>query len=90
MSKVVQSLETALNEKLVQISLVGSILFYIVASPAVFDFVGNLVKSILGLVGIEFKLEGSMLVLFHSIVFGGLLYLSTKYILQHVVDVVKK
>jgi len=39
MSKVIEGVSSALNEKLVQISVTGSILFYIVASPMLFDFV---------------------------------------------------
>ena len=90
MSKVVEGVSSALNEKLVQISLVGSVLFYVVASPAVFDFVKNLLKKVLGVFGVDFELDGQQLVLFHSFVFGVLLYLSSKYLLKHVVDLVKK
>ena len=89
MSKVVEGVSSALNEKLVQISLVGSVLFYIVASPAVFDFVKGLMKKVLGVFGVDFELDGMHLVLFHSVVFGVLLYLSSKYLLKHVVDLVK-
>ena len=74
MSKVLDQAAALLNEKLVQISLVGAILFYIVASPALFDFVKGLVKKVLGVVGINMELEGMKLVLFHSVVFGFLLY----------------
>ena len=90
MSKVVEGVSSALNEKLVQISLVGSVLFYVVASPALFDFVKKLMKKILGVFGVDFELEGMQLVLFHSVVFGVLLYLSSKYLLKHVVDLVKQ
>lgn len=89
MSKVVSGVSSALNEKLVQISLTGAVLFYIVASPALFDFVKGLIKKTLGFFGVDFELEGMQLVLFHSIVFGVLLYFSSKYILKHVVDLVK-
>ena len=90
MSKVVEGVSSALNEKLVQISLTGAVLFYIVASPMLFDFVKRLFKKVLGVFGIDFELEGMQLVLFHSIVFGILLYFSSKYILKHVVDLIKK
>ena len=89
MSKVVKSVSSALNEKLVQISLTGAVLFYIVASPVLFDFVSNLMKKVLGVFGVDFKLEGQQLVLFHAVIFGSLLYLSSKYLLKHVVDLVK-
>ena len=56
MSKVLDQAATLLNEKLVQVSLVGAILFYIVASPALFDFVR--VCIFFGAIGVDLKLEG--------------------------------
>jgi|TARA_B110000879_G_scaffold192781_1_gene259071 hypothetical protein len=90
MSKVLDQAASLLNEKLVQISLVGAILFYIVASPALFDFVKKAMNKALGLVGVKVQLEGMKLVLFHSVVFGGLLYLSVKYLMGPVVSMFKK
>jgi len=90
MSKVLDQAAALLNEKLVQISLVGAILFYIVASPALFDFVKKLVNKLLGVVGVKMELEGMKLVLFHSVVFGLLLYLSVKYLMGPVVTMFKK
>lgn len=90
MSKVLSGVSTALNEKLVQISLTGAVLFYIVASPALFDFVKKMMKKLLGVFGVDFELEGMQLVLFHSVVFGVLLYFSSKYLLKHVVDLLNK
>jgi len=90
MSKVLDQAASLLNEKLVQISLVGAILFYIVASPALFDFVKKLVNKLLGVVGVKMELEGMKLVLFHSVVFGLLLYLSVKYLMGPVVTMFKK
>lgn len=90
MSKVLSGVSTALNEKLVQISLTGAVLFYIVASPALFDFVKKMMKKLLSVFGVDFELEGMQLVLFHSIVFGILLYFSSKYLLKHVVDLLNK
>lgn len=90
MSKVLSGVSTALNEKLVQISLTGAVLFYIVASPALFDLVKKMMKKLLGVFGVDFELEGMQLVLFHSVVFGVLLYFSSKYLLKHVVDLLNK
>ncbi len=90
MSKVVSGVAKVLNEKLTQISITGAILFYIVASPALFDFVQGLLKKVFGLFGVDFELEGMQLVLFHSFVFGFLLYFTSKYLLQSVVDMLKK
>ena len=90
MSKVLDQAVNLLNEKLVQISLVGAVLFYIVASPALFDFVKKMLNKVLGIVGVKMELEGMKLVLFHSVVFGLLLYLSVKYIMGSVVNLFKK
>jgi hypothetical protein len=90
MSKVLDQAAALLNEKLVQVSLVSAILFYIVASPALFEFVKTALTKLLALVGVDFKLEGMKLVLFHSVVFGALMYVSTKYLMGPVVKLFKK
>ena len=90
MSKVLEQASSLLNEKLVQISLVGAILFYIVASPALFDLVKKLLTKVLGVVGVKVQLDGMKLVLFHSLVFGCLLYVSVKYLMDPVVKLFKK
>ena len=90
MSKVLDQAVSLLNEKLVQVSLVGAVLFYIVASPTVFDFVRKMLNKILGVVGVKRELEGMQLVLFHSVVFGLLLYLSIKYLMNPVVKMISK
>jgi hypothetical protein len=90
MSKVLEQAASLLNEKLVQISLVGAILFYIVASPALFDLVKKLLTKVLGVVGVKVQLDGMKLVLFHSLVFGCLLYVSVKYLMGPVVQLFKK
>lgn len=90
MSKVLDQAVSLLNEKLVQVSLVGAVLFYIVASPTVFDFVRKMLNKILGVVGVKMELEGMQLVLFHSVVFGLLLYLSIKYLMNPVVKMISK
>ncbi|MBE17962.1 MAG: hypothetical protein CMH79_04285 [Nitrospinae bacterium] len=90
MSKVFDSVSNLLNEKLVQVALVGAILYYILASPTVFDLVKGMLDKVFGLVGITLELDGMKLVLFHSVVFGLLLYLSAKYLLGPVVGLLKK
>ncbi len=90
MSKVLDQAAALLNEKQVQISLVGAILFYIVASPTLFDLVKKLLNKVLGVVGVKMNLEGMKLVLFHSVVFGLLLYLSITYLMGPVVKMFKK
>ena len=90
MSKVFDSVSNLLNEKLVQVALVGAILYYILASPTVFDLVKGMLDKVFGLVGITLELDGMKLVLFHSVVFGLLLNLSAKYLLGPVVGLLKK
>ena len=90
MSKVLDQAAALLNEKLVQISLVGAILFYIVASPTLFDFVKKVLGKVLSVIGVKMNLEGMKLVLFHSVVFGLLLYMSVKYLMGPVVSMFKK
>ena len=80
--KVSGQVKSLLGEKTMQISLVGAVLFYILASPMVFSFVDNLVKKVFGMVGVDLKLEGNALVVLHSLVFGVLLYVSVTYLLE--------
>ncbi len=80
--KVSGQVKSLLGEKTMQISLVGAVLFYILASPMVFAFVDNLVKKVFGMVGVDLKLEGNALVVLHSLVFGVLLYISVTYLLE--------
>ena len=78
--KVVESVSGLFNEKLVQIALVGGILFFVVANPAVFKFVEEVLQKIGSVVGLSFKLQGTNLLIFHSLVFAVLLGLCVKYI----------
>ena len=65
------------TEKIVQVSLVSGILFYIVANPVVFTIVEKLLRKVFGLVGINVTLKGDKLVMFHSLVFAILLSYNT-------------
>ena len=80
--KVSGQVKSLLGEKTIQISLVGAVLFYILASPMVFALVDNLIKKVFGMVGVNLKLEGNALVVLHSLVFGVLLYVSVTYLLE--------
>ena len=80
--KVSAQVKSLLSEKTIQISLVGAVLFYVLASPVVFAFVDDLVKKVAGMVGVDLKLEGNMLVVLHSVVFGALLYGSVRFLLE--------
>ena len=87
--KVVESVTGLFNEKLVQIALVGGVLFYVVANPSVFKFVEELLQKIGGFVGLSFKLQGTNLLIFHSLVFAVLLGLCVKYIFEPMMSVLR-
>tara|TARA_Y100000817_G_scaffold295488_1_gene270251 strand:+ start:5949 stop:6233 length:285 start_codon:yes stop_codon:yes gene_type:complete len=93
MSKVLDSVSKSLNEKLVQVSIVGAILFYLVASPMIFNFVRHNFEHVLRAVGWlreDREIEGTKVVLLNSVVFGFLLYFSAKYLLGPVVGALKR
>ena len=87
--KVVESVTGLFNEKLVQIALVGGVLFYVVANPTVFKFVEELLQKIGGVVGLSFKLQGTNLLIFHSLVFAVLLGLCVKFIFEPMMSVLR-
>ena len=78
-----------LNEKLIQIALVGGILFYIVASPALFKFVDNMFQKITTTAGFNIALTGQTALIFHSLVFSVLLVVAVKFILNPVMTRMK-
>ena len=82
MSRVVESVTDLFNEKIVQVSLVGAVLFYLLANDQVFNYVGVMLKKVGQAVGMTINLEGNNLVMFHSVVFGALLGLSIQYIFE--------
>ena len=82
MSRVVESVSDLFNEKIVQVSLVGGVLFYLLANQQVCNFVGDLLKKIGSQVGMSLNLEGNNLVLFHSLVFASILGLAINYIFE--------
>ena len=80
--KITSQVTDLLNEKLVQIALVGGILFYIVASPALFKFVDELFKKVASIAGVNLALTGQTALIVHSLVFSVLLVISVKFILD--------
>ena len=77
---VVHNVSSFFSEKLVQISLVSGVLFYIVANSATFGFVEKLLKQVLGVVGVNMSLKGEKLLIFHSLVFATLMGFVVKFI----------
>lgn len=90
MSTVTEKVTNVLNEKMVQLALVAGVLFYIVANPALFDFVRGLVEKVLAVANIKVTFDGTKLLIFHSLVFASLFFVSEKFLLKPVIDMVKK
>jgi hypothetical protein len=82
MSGVVSKISELFNEKLVQISLVSAVLFYIVANPMLFDFVDNSLKSLFTAVGASFNIGEQGLLIVHSLLYAVLLGMSVKFIME--------
>ena len=84
MAQLVEGFSNMLNEKIVQISLVGGILFYILATPEIFAFMEELLKKVGIVVNSDIELKGHNLLIFHSVLFAVFMGLSVKYILEPV------
>ncbi len=87
--EVVQNVSSFFSEKLVQISLVSGVLFYIVANSATFSFVEKLLKQVLGVVGVNMSLKGEKLLIFHSLVFATLMGFVVKYVFTPLMAAIK-
>ena len=84
MAQLEEGFSNMLNEKIVQISLVGGILFYILATPEIFAFMEDLLKKVGIVVNYDIELKGHNLLIFHSVLFAVFMGLSVKYILEPV------
>ena len=82
MSQVIEGFSNILNEKIVQLSVVGGILFYILAEPSVFAFVEDMLKKLGAMINVPIQLKGHNLLIFHSVVFAILMGLSVKYVFE--------
>ena len=83
-TKITGTVSNLFNEKLVQIALVGGVLFYVVANPAVFKVVDSNLKKL-----VKLNLSGNNLLIFHSFVFAVLLVLSVKFIFDPIMQRIK-
>ena len=79
---IVEGFSNILNEKIVQISVVSGVLFYILAEPSVFAFVEDLLKKLGAAINVPINLQGHNLLIFHSFVFAGLMGVSVKYVFE--------
>ena len=82
-SDFLSTIPFALTEKLVQISIISGILFYVVANPVIFKFVEKALTEAFGCLGFTIVLKDEKLLIFHSLVFAVLMGLSTKYLFSH-------
>ena len=73
------------TEKIVQISIISGILFYIVAHPIIFKFVERVITEVFSCVGFTIVLKDEKLLIFHSLVFAVLIGLSTKYLFSRII-----
>ena len=82
MSQVIEGFTNLLNEKIIQVSLIGGILFYILATPEIFAFMEDLLKKIGSMLNININLTGRNLLIFHSVVFAVFMGISVKYVFE--------
>ena len=80
--EVISRIGGLFNEKLVQISLVSAVLFYIVANPMLFDFVDNTLKTLFTAIGVSFDVGEQGLLIIHSLVYAVLLGISVKFLME--------
>jgi hypothetical protein len=81
-NQLVEGFSNIWNEKIVQISVVAGILFYILAEPSVFAFVEDLLKKVGAMISVPINLQGHNLLIFHSVVFAVLMGLSVRYVFE--------
>ena len=81
-NQLVEGFSNLLNEKIVQVSVVSGILFYILAEPSVFAFVEDLLKKVGAMISVPINLQGHNLLIFHSVVFAVLMGLSVRYVFE--------
>ena len=81
-NKLVDRFSNLWNEKIIQISIVSGILFYILAEPSVFAFVEDLLKKVGAMISVPITLQGHNLLIFHSVVFAILMGLSVRYVFE--------
>ena len=70
------SIQKSLNMKSVQVSITATILFLIVANPILFNIVDMGLGTILGT---KYGTNHMIVLFLHAIVFGLLMYFSSKY-----------
>ena len=82
MSKLIEGFTNLLTEKIIQVSLIGGILFFILATPSIFEFMHDLLKKVGSMVNLNINLTGQDLLIFHSVVFALFMGISVKYVFE--------
>ena len=80
MSNVVGKVRNVVNEKIVQVSLVSAVLFFIVANPSVFELVDSNLRNLGSVVGVNLNLRGNGLLILHSLVFAVFVGVTIRYV----------
>jgi len=82
MSNVIGQFSGVFNEKIVQVSLISAVLFYVVANPWLFGQVDTVLQSVGRTVGVSLRFEGQGLLILHSLVFAVLVGFTIKYVFE--------
>ena len=86
MSNIVNKFSGGFNEKIVQVSLISAVLFYVVANPSLFDLVDNTLNNLGRIIGVTIDLEGQSLLILHSLVFAVLVGVTIRYVFEPVMN----
>lgn len=81
------SIRQSLAMKSVQVSITAAILFLIVANPLIFNIVDLGLSTILGT---KIGTNHMIVLVLHAVVFGLLMYLSTKYFFNNAYEWLQK
>jgi hypothetical protein len=82
MSNIVQKVSSTLNEKIVQVSLISAVLFFVVAHPMVFNLVDKNLRYLGSLVSLNLNFQGTGLLAVHSVVFAVLVGVTIRYVFE--------
>jgi len=70
-------LENQWHERMVQVSIYGGLVFYLLSNPMVFDLVEKTIKSVAGI-----TLGKNYLIIVHSLVFTLVMYFGSRFVLD--------
>ena len=82
MSNVIGQFSGVFNEKIVQVSLISAVLFYVVANPWLFSQVDTVLQGVGRTFGVSLRFEGQGLLILHSLIFAVLVGFTIKYVFE--------